>query len=87
MKIQDDRTAGERLTHQTLVIGTDRILSGWGEAEEGVSYEAKVLRWVESRDDMLRVRVTVDTPRARYRPKGVGHCRIYVVSEGHAALA
>lgn len=87
MQIQDDRTPEQRETHQHLVIGTDRGMSGWGGAEGGVSYAAWACRpedstacldWVEGRGDMSRVRFTVDLPHARYRPSAKGHLHIYV---------
>jgi len=92
MIIQDDRTPEEKKTHPILVIGTDSFLSGWGQAKGGKSYavwackpehERIVLNWVASRSDMKRVRVTVDP----YRPKGLGHCHIYVVSPNHPSIA
>jgi len=92
---QDDRTETEQTTHQILIVGTDSFLSGWGFAQGGVSYAAwavrpedqnKVHAWVESRGEMKRVRVTVDRPGARYRPKANGHLHIYVVRDGHPAL-
>lgn len=97
MQIQDDRTTEQKFTHRWLVIGTDSFLSGWGKAEGGQSYEAwaykpinrdKVLRWVKARSDMKRVREAVDNGgNLRYRPSGPGHCHIYVVDDGHPALA
>jgi hypothetical protein len=91
MIIQDDRTPEQKATHTWLVIGTDSFLSGWGKAQDGVSIAAwacrpsdrsKVLAWVESRSDMKRVReVSGD-----YRPKGSGHCHIYVVDSEHSSL-
>ena len=97
MKMEDDRTPEQLKTHQLLIIGTDSFMSGWGAAENGVSYAAwachyddadKVRRWVESRGEMKRVRETVDPTYdgKRYRPSGRGHCHIYVVDEGHPAL-
>ncbi len=79
---QDDRTAEQRATHSTLVIGTDGWMSGWGGAKGGASYaawactpddESECTNWVESRGDMSRVRVTCDP----YRPK-CAHLHIYV---------
>jgi hypothetical protein len=96
MKMVDDRTKEQKQTHNWLIIGTDKCLSGWGEAKGGKSYAVwacrpadrqKVFNWVESRSDMLRVRETVESKYAgRYRPKGKGHCHIYVVDEKHPAL-
>lgn len=89
MKMQDDRTPEQLKTHNWLVIGTDNFMSGWGEAEDGVSYAAwacrpddskACLEWVEGRGDMRRIRETVDPAYngVRYRPSAKGHCHIYV---------
>lgn len=85
MQVQDDRTPEQRRTHHVLWGGTDTFMSGWGEAKDGVSYafwacrpedSREVERWVRSRSDIIRVReVTRD-----YRPRGYGHCHIYVRS-------
>jgi len=92
MKIMDDRTDLEKRTHPVIVVGTDSFMSGWGEAKGGVSYAGwactvgdhyAVDRWVRARSDMKRVR-TVSDP---YRPRGAGHCHIYVVGPCHAALS
>lgn len=92
MQIQDDRTEAQKATHCVLVVGTDRFLSGWGKASGGVSYaawacrvddESRVLRWVESRKDLNRVRVVGKD----WRPRGNGHTHIYVVDADHPALA
>ena len=91
MKLEDDRTPEQKQTHPWLVIGTDSFLSGWGKAAGGVSYAVwscrhedvdKVERWVRSRCDMKRVRVT----HGEYHPRGNGHCHIYVVGKNHRAL-
>lgn len=91
MIIQDDRTPDQKKTHLWLVAGTDRVLSNWGNAENGPSYaawactsdtESTVLKWVESRSDMMRVRQV----GSNYKPSGPGHCHIYVVNVGHSAL-
>jgi len=91
MFMEDDRTELEKRTHPVVVVGTDPFLSGWGKAEGGVSYAGwactvsdhyTVDRWVRRRDDMKRVR----TVGSDYRPKGTGHCHIYVVNPGHVAL-
>lgn len=91
MKRKDDRTPEQRQTHTHLVVGTDPFMSGWGEAEYGVSYAAwackdyndakKVQEWVERRSDMKRVRQVYDPPSAPYRPSGRGHLHIYVAGE------
>lgn len=94
MIIQDDRTNEQKETHNWLVIGTDTFMSGWHFAKNGKSYAAwackpedrwKVLNWVESRSDMIRVR-EVSEEHKRYQPKGNGHCHIYVVTDNHPVL-
>jgi hypothetical protein len=82
--IVDNRTEEERKTHRLAVIGTDSFMSGWGQADRGLSYagwafkdgdEAECLSAVDSRSDMNRVRVvTLDG----YRATGAAHCHIYV---------
>ena len=99
---KDDRTPEEHKTHTWLVIGTDKLLSGWGGAKGGASYAAwacrpedrkKVLTWVESRSDMLRVRETTEkgwdgrTYRYYPNPRLCAHLHIYVVRENHPAVA
>ena len=95
MNLRDDRTADEMLTHDTIVLGTDSFMSGWGEcANGGVSYAGwacrvddvdTVERWVRSRSDMKRVRIVDGNYRPSSRIKG--DCHIYVVNEGHASLS
>jgi len=91
VELVDDRTPEQKETHKFLVIGTDKFMSGWGQARGGVSYAAwactekdfrSVQDWAESRSDMKRVR----TSCGAYHPKGTGHCHIYVVEKGHPAL-
>lgn len=91
MIIKDDRTDEQRITHNLLVIGTDRFLSGWGGAEGGLSYAAwackekdieKVYEWVKQRKDMMRVRWA----EGNYKPRGCIHLHIYVVNDNHPAL-
>jgi len=92
MKVVDDRTPDQKDTHTHIIGGTDKCMSGWGEAKGGTSYAGwactpddapKVERWVHARGDMSRVRLMVRT----WRPRGKGHCHIYVVTDGHPALA
>jgi len=92
MQIDDDRTAEQRASHRCLVVGTDSFLSGWGKASGGISYAAwacpydvweRVFNWVARRGDMKRVRLVGPD----WRPRGKGHAHIYVVDEGHPALA
>ena len=90
---QDDRTEEQKLTHTVAVVGTDRILSGWGKAEGMPSYAAwsfdgaithgeRVYDWVSRRSDMQRVRmVSLDN----YRPKRPSRLHIYVVGKDHPA--
>ena len=90
MKLQDDRTKEEKELYPVIILATDRFMSGWGEASGGVSYAGwacaegvvnKVESWVRSRREMKRVRIVGND----YRPRGRGHCHIYVVKEGHPA--
>ena len=87
MIIQDDRTEEQKQTHTVLIVGTDSFMSGWGMAKDGVSYAAwatterglnDTLCWVKQRSEMKRVRVV----HGQYRPKGSGHCHIYVSKWG-----
>ena len=92
MELSDDRTTEQKRTHTCLVAMTDTFLSGWGKADGGVSYAAwaatyedvdRVERWVRRRSDAKRVRIV----GSDYRPRGHGHCHIYVVGPNHPALA
>jgi len=88
MILKDDRTEEYKRTPHVIVMGTDRVLSGWGEAKGGPSFagwacaleeESECERWVRSRSDMKRVR----TVWSDYRPpSGLGHCHIYVYRKG-----
>lgn len=93
--INDDRTQEQRQTHRLAVMGRDRCLSGWGQAEGGYSRAAwavpndgsvniyRVERWVRSRGDMQYVNI-VDL--STYRPRSdTAHLSIYVVSPDDAA--
>ena len=86
----DDRTKEEKKTHRYLVTATDKFMSGWGEAKNGLSKCAwackpehlwAVLRWVENRPEMKYVNTTMDNwyPKAK-------HVHIYVVDNNHPAL-
>jgi len=87
MIVEDDRTAEQRITHRILVIGTDKFLSGWGQAHLGKSVAAwactsetvdAVEQRIRSRGDIQRVRV-VEEGKRRYRPpQGTAHFHIYV---------
>lgn len=92
MTYVDDRTDEQRRTHTVLVVMTDTFMSGWGEAEGGLSYAAwaceprdmqAVYRWVKSRTDALRVRIV----HGDYRPRGCTHCHVYAVDDEHPAIA
>ncbi len=92
MIIQDDRTDEQKDSHYILVVGTDKFMSGWGQAEGGKSYAAWacdlnnwhiVKSWVNNRGDMQRVRVI---HAHGYNPRGKGHLHIYVVDEKHNSL-
>ena len=87
---QDDRTAEQMLSHNWLVTATDKFLSGWGKASNGLSKCAwacrpenvdKVYDWVQSRSDMKYVNCTNN----KWHPKAA-HVHIYVVEPGHPAL-
>ena len=92
MIMQDHRTPEQKITHLWAWGGTDAFLSRWRRAEGGSSYafwaypdgyRRQVESWVRSRSDMKRVRqIIIDG----YRPKGRGHCHIYVIGVNHPAL-
>ena len=87
MKLQDDRTPEQRLTHNLIVLMTDRFMSGWGEAEGGPSYAGwacrpelidTIERRIRERSDAMRVRIV----SGNYSPpSGPGHCHIYVADK------
>ena len=83
---KDDRTPEQQKTHVYLWAGTDRMLSGWGQAQDGASVAAWACEegymnacesWVRTRGDMQRVRLVIDRPGSRFRPKGAAHLHIY----------
>ena len=85
--IKDDRTETEKLTLTTGIVGTDRFLSGWRRATNGLSYAVwactpenvpAVEYHVRRRSDMKRVRVV---SLKDYRARGAKHCHIYVASQ------
>lgn len=91
MKCEDDRTEAQKKSHYVLIAATDSFMSGWGGAAGGVSYCAwacrpevqdKVWRWVKNRPEMKRVRQVA----GNWKPRGNGHCYIYVVDDDHPAL-
>jgi len=92
MIYKDDRTKKERKVLTTIILATDRIMSGWAFAEGGPSYAGwacrredidRVFNWVKRRDDMKHVRIVAGDYRP---PAGPGHCHIYAVRPGHPAL-
>jgi hypothetical protein len=96
MTVRDDRTKEQRKTHPILVVGTDRFMSGWDCCNGGTSFAAwactsddeyAVERWVRRRGDQSRVRIVMDSPERRYRPRGGPNddLHIYVVGEDHPA--
>lgn len=91
MKYVDDRTPEQKKTHYVIIAATDSFMSGWGGAAGGTSYagwackpehQDRVWRWVKARPEMKRVREVVSS----WRPRGQGHCHIYVVDDNHPAL-
>ena len=90
----DDRTQEQRKTHYILVTATDKFMSGWGQAEGGLSKcawavdpneasHAKLLHWVESRPDMKYVNVRYDSGKNWY--PDCKHLHIYVVGPNHVS--
>ncbi len=72
--INDRRSDQDKLDTQGFVVGTDRFMSGWGQAPRRSLYavpfrsyqEAEEIEdWLNSRGDMLRVRVVGKD----YRPR------------------
>ena len=91
MERQDDRTTEQKTTHTWLVTATDRFMSGWGKAKNGLSkcawackYEHldKVEAWVKGRSEMKYVNVV----HGKWYPRNAAHVHIYVVNENHRAL-
>lgn len=83
MIMQDDRNDEQLLSHPFLVIATDKFMSGWGLAEGGKSYMAwacrecdvdEAIAKLKARKEMYRLRLVYGS----YRPKGKGHCHVYV---------
>ena len=93
MIIVDDRNEEQKKTHTIIFVGTDKFLSGWGQAQGGASYAGwacksedryKVENWVRNRGDMLRVREVGNNYRPN--PRYCAHFHIYVVDENHPAI-
>ncbi len=89
---QDDRTKEQMQTHTTLITATDKFMSGWGKAKNGLSkcawackpeHADKVFDWVQNRSDMRYVNMNYS---GNWYPKNAAHLHIYVVNEGHPAL-
>ena len=85
MIFNDDRDEEQQETHDTLVGGIDRFMSGWGPCKGGYSWAfwactpedtADCQDWVESRSDIKRV-LTED---GNYEPdsRDCMHCHIYI---------
>lgn len=82
MIYKDDRTIEQHTTHQTVIWGRDKFLSGWGQATGGYSWAgwackpedtAACLQWVQSRGDMRYIRVGGSRPKGR----AVKHVHVY----------
>lgn len=87
----DDRKKEEKKIYSWLITATDKFLSGWGEAEGGLSKCAwackkedvdKVKRWVKSRSDMKYVNVV----HGSWYPRHAKHVHIYKVETNHPSL-
>tara|TARA_R110002074_G_scaffold327757_1_gene498185 strand:- start:678 stop:971 length:294 start_codon:yes stop_codon:yes gene_type:complete len=84
--IQDDRTPEQKETHVYAVVGTDRLMSGWGKATDGTSYAGwacanreeldRTFEWVSNLCGMQRVRIVNLND---YRATNAKHFHIYVV--------
>lgn len=93
MRIVDDRTPEQKVTHRYGVVARDKFMSGWGGAAGGASRCAwachpdvdidKVEAWVADRREMIHVNV-VDLKSYR-PPAGTAHFHIYVCDPGHPA--
>ncbi len=75
--IHDRRSDEEKKATIGFIVGTDRVMSGWGKAEGGMSYFAipvrtseewdETLSFMHGRNDMLRVREVGKDYRPRLR--------------------
>jgi hypothetical protein len=94
MKLVDDRTEEQKVSHSWAIVARDSFMSGWGGASGGTSRVAwafdssidnsRLERWVRDRREMKNVNVVNLT---KYRaPKGTAHFHIYVVNENHPSL-
>ena len=84
MVIVDDRTEAQKKTHSLIVVGTDTVLSDWGQARNGASFAGwactydvldRVHRWVSHRSDMIRVRIVGADYKPRATRRGLLPCR------------
>lgn len=91
--LKDDRSVMERKTHTAGVAGVDTVLSGLGPAAGGHSVACwacrpemldRVKAWVEQRSDMKRIQTIGDLAKWQRR---AAHIHIYVVNDGHPAIA
>ena len=92
MILQDDRTPEQKLTHTTLITATDKFMSGWGQASQGLSkcawacsnpvHADKIFDWVSNRSEMKYVNIHY---RNEWKPRAA-HVHIYVVDETHPAI-
>jgi hypothetical protein len=89
IRIKDDRTDEQKITHTKMVLARDTFMSGWGECENGNSYAAWALpkdaqpsevsratQWVRMRDEMRGIRIKPTTYRPSSSPND--HLHIYV---------
>lgn len=93
---KDDRTVAQHLSHNWLVVARDRFMSGWGGASGGASIAAWACetmeqaeaceQWVRSRKEMRNVRLVRESKGYVDRIRGA-HVHVYVVTDGHPALA
>jgi hypothetical protein len=93
MILKDERTEEQKKTHNILITATDKFMSGWGQARDGLSKCAwacdthekadKILAWVQSREEMKYVNIHY---RNEWRPRNAAHVSIYVVGENHPAI-
>jgi hypothetical protein len=88
---KDDRTPEQKLTHTVLITATDKFLSGWGHASNGLSkcawgckpeHAQQMYAWVANRSDMKHVNINYS---GKWYPKAA-HVHIYVANEDHPAL-
>jgi len=96
MITDDRRTEKQKRDMTVLIVGTDRLMSGWGDAANGSSYAAwachpdhasAVKAWVGARSDMSRVRQVYSPATAPYRPNRThcAHLYVYPVTAEHPA--